>query len=179
MRHDDQETTDPLRAWIGTKDYRVLKQIGDAEVAVSLRRLMAEQESTFPDIDSEVLGSVVFALEGVGKRGLPAIAIAWLKEQPTHARLSVALCMLPVSWSRGEGVPPPDPALVEALLSVYDELAYDVISENTLLIVLMGASRAGLPAPLAARVRGILERAHETPDRAPGILEMIDAFLRA
>jgi hypothetical protein len=179
MGRDDGGTTDPLRAWMGTKDYRALKLVSEAEAVASLRRLMAEQESTFPDIDSEKLGSVVWALESVGKRGLPAVAIAWLKEQPSHARLSVVLCMLPVSWVRGDGIPPPDPALVEALLSVYDGLPRDVISENGLLIVLMNASHAGVPAPLAARVRNILERARETPDRAPGVQEMLDAFLTA
>ncbi|HEY2511790.1 MAG TPA: hypothetical protein VGI39_13070 [Polyangiaceae bacterium] len=43
----------------------------------------------------------------------------------------------------------------------------------------MNASRAGLPAPLAARVKTILERARETPDRASEVQEMLDAFLSA
>ena len=54
-----------------------------------------------------------------------------------------------------------------------------MINENGLLIVLMRASRAGLPAPLAADVRTILERARKTPDRAPGVNEMLDTFLNA
>ena len=43
----------------------------------------------------------------------------------------------------------------------------------------MRASRIGLPAPLAMRVRKMVELAREMPDRAPNVREALDEFLSA
>jgi hypothetical protein len=176
MGHERQPAADPLIAWLDG-DRQPLRLPSEAEAAASLRRLMVEQESLFPDVDSERLARACWVLEKADKWWTPAVAIAWLKERPSHARLAVVLCLLQVAWTRSPRVPPPDPALVEDLLSTHDSLPYDGILENTLMIALVHASRAGLPAPLSARVRSILDRARKTPGRPLGIKEMLDTFL--
>jgi len=84
-----------------------------------------------------------------------------------------------MSWTTAPGAPSPEPVLVEALLGVYDKLPHDVINETGLMIVMVHASRAGLPAPLAARVRSMLERARGTPGREPEVRAVLDAYLDA
>lgn len=176
---DDKVTADPLRAWIDGGDRQALRLASEAQAAAALRGLMDEQESAHPDLDSERLIRAARALQSAEKWFTPAVAIAWLKQRPDHTRLGVVLCLLLVSWTRAPGAPPPEPALVEALLGVYDKLPHDVISENTLMIVLVHASRAGLPAPLAARVRSMLERARATSGREPEVRAILDAYLDA
>jgi hypothetical protein len=106
MGDDDQGTTDPLRAWMGTRDWQVLKRASETEAAASLRRLLDEHEALFPDVDGENLARAAWALESVGKRGVPAVAIAWLQERPSQARLGVVLC-LPAPAARGAGAEHP------------------------------------------------------------------------
>lgn len=176
-QHTDKVAADPLTAWMDASNQEPLRLAGETEVAVSLRRLLNAQESMGAGFDSERLMRAAWTLDQAGKWSGPAVAITWLNERPGHARLGLVLCLLVVSWNCGPGMPPPDPALVESLLSVYDNLPYDVISENSLLIVLVIASRSGLPTQLAARVRNIIGQARQVPGRQPEVQAELDAFL--
>jgi hypothetical protein len=67
---------------------------------------MMIKEESLPEGDSERLGGAVFALVRAGKRSMPAAAVTWLQEQPSHSRLAIALSVLFVTWSRSSDVPP-------------------------------------------------------------------------
>jgi hypothetical protein len=178
-QNNDKTDADPLTAWLDAGDRQPLRMACAAEVEASLRRLLNEQEAMAEESDSERLMRAAWALSHAGKGNGPAVAISWFKERPGHPRLAVVLGLLLVAWNRPPGTPPPDPASVETLLSVYESLNYDVVNENGLLIVLIMASKSGLPAPLEARVRGILEHARQVPDRQPEVKAQLDAFLNA
>lgn len=180
MTHpDDKAAVDPLIAAIVGGDQQALARAGEAQAAASLRRLMDEQDSPQYDLDDERLIRAARALQAAGYWFTPTVALAWLRQHPGHRSLGVVLSLLLVSWTRAPEGPPPDPAQVEALLAVYDSLPYDVISENSLMLVLVRASRSGLPASLAAQVRARIARARATPGREPVVREVLDAYLDA
>ena len=177
MADEDKATADPLIDYLEGGDRQALPRAGSTQATRSLIRLMDAQESLAPDRDSEKLMRAAWALDKAHHWFVPAVSIAWLQERPGHARLAIVLCLLTGSWSRASEAPPPNPAQVEALLGLYEGLPRDIVNENGLLLVLVGASRAGLPAPLEARIRHILERARDIPDRQPEVKALLDACL--
>lgn len=179
MSFNNKAETDPLLAWMDAGNQQPLRNAGDAEVEVSLRRLLDEQEAMAEAFDSERLMRAAWAMENAEKWSGPDIAVSWLKERPCHTRLGIVLSLLMVAWNCKPGMPRPAPVLVETLLSVYDGLDYDLISENTLLLVLMVASKSGLPVPLVTRVREIIQHARNASPRQPEVRAQLDNFLNA
>jgi hypothetical protein len=157
--------TDPLTCWMDAGEHEPLLRATNAEAVESLRWLLDHHEAKLPDIDSDRLARAGWTLQLAKKWIAPATVITWLKERPNHGRLAIACAVLMVSWNPTGEEPPPDPVLVGELLSVYDRLPYDVISDNSALMVLALATRVALPPQLAARIRGMLERAADDPER--------------
>lgn len=169
---------DPLIAWMDSKNREALLSATDGQVTQALRDLLDVHVQEYPNIDGDRLARAAFVMESANRWHAAKVALGWLAEAPSHARLGAALAVLLVAWNRRPEMPAIDPAEVDDLFSIYAGLSYELISENALIMVLTLLCDPRLPEPVRARVTSVLAEASKRPGRDQVFQDQLDGYLR-